>query len=110
MSLGIVKTWDEQFPDYPQDDVQWGIIPAHMRHGVYEYVMHGRPVGSFLTSVISDQPISTVWAKADQTNRDQMNGWMIFLYNYFPSKARGSAEAMQAWIDKGGIIGKESEQ
>lgn len=110
MGLGIVKTWDEQFPNYPHDDVQWGIIPRHMRQSVYDYVMHGVPVGGFLTSVISDQSISFVWAKADQTNRDQMNGWMIFLYNYFPSQARGSEAAMNAWIEQGGIIGKETKE
>lgn len=110
MSLGIVKTWNEMFPDYPHEDVQWGIIPAHMRQSVYDYVMHGVPVGSFLTSVISDEPISTVWANADLTNRDQIGGWMIFLYNYFPSKARGSRIAMARWQLQGGIKGKETTQ
>lgn len=106
MSLGIVKTWNEMFPDYPHEDVQWGIIPSHMRQSVYDYVMHGAPCGSFLTAVISDDRISRVWEAADQTNRDQMHGWMIFLYNYFPSRARGSWEAMKRWQSHGGYKGQ----
>jgi hypothetical protein len=107
MSLGIVKTWNEIFPDYPEPDTQWGIIPQHMRYSVYHYVMDGQPVGDFLTALIEDAAASTVWRRADQTNQAHMHGWMIFLYNYFPSQARGSREAMQAWIDKGGINGKK---
>lgn len=110
MSLGIVKTWNEMFPDYPMAAAQWGVLPPYMRQPLYEYVMYGSPCGSFLSSIICDEPISAVWAKADHTNRAQMNGWIMFLYNDFPSQARGSREAMHKWIDKGGIKGKETTQ
>jgi hypothetical protein len=106
VSLGIVKTWDEMFPGYPEPDVQWGIIPQHMRQSVYDYVMEGTSVGDFLTALISDDAASVVWRRADTTNQSHMQGWMMFLYNYFPSRAQGSREAMQTWQAKGGYKGQ----
>lgn len=106
MSLGIVQTWNEMFPNYPEPDVQWGIIPQHMRRSVYDYVMDGTPVGDFLTAVISDDAASVVWRRADSTNQANMQGWMMFVYNYMPSRSRGSRDAMKEWQAKGGYRGQ----
>lgn len=90
----------DQYPGYPMPG-GWHLIPAHMRKSVYDYVMFGHPVGSFLTAVISDAPVSEVYACADDLNQLAMLGWMKFLYNYVPVKARRSE--MNSWIAAGGM-------
>lgn len=95
----------DEFPNYPFPG-GWALIPTHMQYAVYNYVMHGHPIGGFLTAVISDQPLSEVFAKADDVNGRAMLGWVKFLYNYFPHEAKGSLEAIRAWQGKGGILGK----
>lgn len=100
---------NEAYPDYPWPDANWFLIPPHMRTPVYEFVMNGRRIGDFLVSVIADDPVSEVFAKADDSNQRAMLGWIIFLSNYFPARARRSRENIKNWIESGGVLGQKGE-
>lgn len=90
-------------------DIQRGVdrhIPEHCRDGVLEYVLHGRPVGSFLEAVFSNEFMGAC-ARADDVNRLALFEYAVFLHNYAPSDAYGSPERVQAWIERGGLFGPD---
>lgn len=95
---------DANYLDYPFPN-GWHLIPRHMHASIYEYVMRGTPVGSFLHAILADHPISYCFACADEENQRQMLGWMKFLYNYMPGPAKGSDRAVTKWISQGGLAG-----
>ncbi|KKN74368.1 hypothetical protein LCGC14_0391690 [marine sediment metagenome] len=74
----------------------WDLIPAHMHEGITAYVETGRPMGHFLTAVLSND-LREAAARADDENTLALAGWVKFLYNYVPSECWGSLEAMARW-------------
>jgi hypothetical protein len=71
-----------------------------------EYIMHGRPVGGFLTAVLSNDLVGA-FAKADDINAKRMFDYANFLYNQAPIPAWGSKEKIEEWMEKGGMNGSE---
>ena len=88
--------------DYYDETADWSLIPGHMRGAVQRYVMHGMQPGSFLTAVLTND-LSEAFSRADDDNAAAMQGWVRFLYNYVPSNCKGSAELVNAWIERGGL-------
>ncbi len=76
---------------------EWDLIPAHMRVEITAYVETGRPVGHFLTAVLSND-LSEAVARADDENTAALAGWVRFLYNYVPQGCWGSPGAVEGWM------------
>lgn len=93
------------FKDYPWPEAAWHTIPEHMHYGVYAYVMYGHPIGDFLYDLFSNDFMGAA-GRADHRNLAALKEWALFLYNWFPSQARGSTEAVEAWMAGGGLKGQ----
>lgn len=78
-------------------DVKWDQVPPHMRDPIRAYVEERRPVGHFLTALLSNDLTNAV-LRADDENRSALVDWVGFLYEYAPSNCWGSPAAVRAWL------------
>lgn len=79
-------------------------IPDYMQEGLVEYILHGRPVGNFLTAVLSND-LKEACARADITNQYALPKYVMFLYNYAPVGCWGDYEKVESWAERGGLVG-----
>lgn len=91
---------------YYDPHANWSEIPHHMRGSIERYVMSGVPMGSFLTAIFANDFMEAA-GRADDENRHALFGYARFLYNSVPSTCKGSYDAVAAWIDRGGVSGRE---
>lgn len=86
-------------------------LPEHMRHGAAAYVVHGQPVGDFLTAVLMND-LKESAGRADNVNAGALFQWAAFLYHLpvMPVKAYGSRENIRAWLEAGGLMGLLGQQ
>jgi hypothetical protein len=75
-------------------------VPMHMWEGIIAYLRYGRPCGSFLQAVISNDA-QTAITRADQQNRATFGDWFVLLHQAAPSTAWGSADAYVFWLEQG---------
>jgi hypothetical protein len=61
------------------------------------YLEHGRPVGSFLTAVLSND-LKRAVAKADDVNLPLLPAYVSYLYDHAPYASWGSEQAVETWI------------
>lgn len=90
---------------YYDQHADWSTIPHHMRGGIERYVMNGFPMGSFLTAIFANDFMEAA-GRADAENQHALFGYAQFLYNHVPSVCKGSYDAIEAWIARGGVEGK----
>lgn len=81
-------------------------IPLRMLPGLERYINHGSTPGHFLVAVLSNNLKEAVW-RADSENIKNLPAYISYLYNEAPAGCWGSLEAMNAWIEKGGLEGKK---
>lgn len=99
------ETSDSEVAYYnPRAD--WALIPHHMHGAVRRYVMRGVPPGSFLSAVLANDLMEAI-GRADHLNEARLKEWGVFVYNFMPAACHGSYEIVEAWIAKGGILGRE---
>lgn len=72
-------------------------IPRHALESLEEYVKHGRPVGSFLEAVISNDLMEAV-GRADYYNMHIIDVYAKWLYNKAPIACHGSRKIYETWI------------
>lgn len=82
-------------------------LPGHMHHAIVGYIMFGRPVGHFLTALLSNDFMKAV-GYADGANVAALAAWAKFLHNDAPPGCYGSPERVREWIAKGGLEGGAS--
>ncbi len=83
------------------------LIPEHMRESVLAWIETGRPVGSFLTAVISNDLFVAI-RRADDINRHALPDYMAYFFNYTPDGCWGSRKNVEKWHKRGGVKGKET--
>jgi hypothetical protein len=71
-------------------------IPPYMHAGLVAYITSGRPVGDFLTAVLSNDLRAAV-NRADHQNRHALPAYVAFLQSHAPDGCWGSAAAVTAW-------------
>ena len=76
----------------------WSLIPAHMHEGIRGYVETGRPVGGFLTAVLTND-LREAAERADEENQRALYEWIRFLYCYAPAGCWGSPELVAEWYE-----------
>lgn len=80
-------------------------VPApHMVDGVWLYLAHGIPPGSFLTALLSNQLVETV-RRADMQNKACLMEWTNFLVSAIHMDAWGSPAKVATWIAHRGLSG-----
>ncbi len=73
-------------------------IPDNLHDGIMRYIAHGIQPGSFLTAVMAND-LTESFARADMHSRATLFFIVEWLYQHCPITARGSNEAVRAWID-----------
>jgi hypothetical protein len=76
------------------------LIPEHMHRAVAVWIEEGEPRprlhGDFLFAILTHDLMAAA-VHADAQNARALHAWAMFLYNYVPSQAHGSAEDLDAW-------------
>lgn len=80
-------------------EIDYSMIPEHMREGVKLYLERGLKPGSFLLAVLEND-LAEAFARADETNRMALYNWVRFLCSEMPKKSWGSKEEVEAWMKK----------
>lgn len=83
------------------------LVPQHMQGGIRRYLLNGIPPGGFLTAVLENN-LMEAFGRADAVNRAAMFGWCQFIYGYAPAGCHGSPAKVSAWIESGGLVGREA--
>ena len=86
------------------DNENWHRIPQHCRDGLQDYIESGRPVGSFLEALLSND-LKETFGRADEINRMAIFDYIMFLYNDAPRLCWGSPDRYAGWIARGGLNG-----
>ena len=81
-------------------------VPEHLVDGLAGYIAEGYPVGSYLEALLSND-LRGVFTRGDDSSLAGLHSTVMFLYNDAPSACWGSAEKMQAWLERGGVAGLE---
>jgi hypothetical protein len=81
-------------------------FPGRMRQSMQAYVENGQPTGDFLRAVLSND-LCEAFARADDENTAIMREYVMWIYNDVPHSAWGSWETVKAWVESGGLRGRE---
>ena len=73
-------------------------VPPHLLEGLREYALHHRPVGKFLTCVLSNDLMGAI-GRADEASLASIRGITLYVYNALPGKCWGSPETVRKWLD-----------
>lgn len=84
------------------------ILPSYMREPIIAYIENGRPVGDFLTALLSND-LMKAFERADENNMRAMRSWVIYLYNHAPAGCYGSPARHKAWLEHRGLDGLSRE-
>ncbi len=79
-------------------DLNYDMLPEHIRGTVKRYIEEGVPTGGFLQAVISND-LKESFAQADDINRKRMFDIVLFFYNEAPGPCWGTPERYQDWLD-----------
>jgi hypothetical protein len=72
-------------------------VPENLHEGLIAYMTERRPVGSFLTAVLSNDLQQAV-TRADPITGRRLRETVLFLHNYAPAPSWGSPAAVTAWL------------
>jgi hypothetical protein len=72
-------------------------VPRPLHAGLTEYIAARRPVGSFLTAVLSNDLQDAV-SRGDPMNRRLLPEIVAFLVNYAPGTCWGTPERVARWL------------
>jgi|TARA_Y100000310_G_scaffold341525_1_gene440939 hypothetical protein len=75
------------------------MIPAKMKAAIDDYVQLRRPVGDFLTAVLSNK-LCESFGRADENNRKHLFDIVGYCYNEIPSECWGSPEKVESWLQQ----------
>ena len=80
-------------------DIDYNILPEHLRPGTKRYIEERIQPGNFLTAVICNN-LKESFARADDICLERMFNIVDFFYNQAPMNCWGSEEKMKAWLLK----------
>ena len=79
-------------------------VPGHIVEGLARYVVEGKPTGSFLRAVLTND-LRGAFQRADDVNLKAIPEIVGAIYWETPIGCNGSPEKVDAWIAKGGLMG-----
>lgn len=98
---------EEKYDDEPRVRVNYSILPGHMRGGMQKYIEDGIRPGDFLLAVLRNDLVGAA-KLADEINLRRLHDFAEFLYNEAPIACWGNKEAIDEWIEQGGLNGEET--
>jgi hypothetical protein len=72
-------------------------VPEQLHEGLVEYIAARRPVGYFLTAVLSND-LREACARADDVCAPAIHRVVFFLYNYATASCWGDREIVDGWL------------
>lgn len=81
-------------------------VPGHLINGLSRYLFDGCRPGFFLRAVLENDLMGAC-IRADIKSMHALNEIVAALYFDFPTNCYGSPERVQAWIESGGLNGRE---
>jgi len=72
-------------------------VPKGMHTSLIHYITERRPVGHFLTAILSND-LAEACSRADDNNKYGLCNFIYFLYNYAPSPYWHSKENVESWL------------
>jgi len=81
-------------------------IPELTKRTMDNYVNHGIPMGDFLQAVFRNDLIDAI-GRADEQNMANLKLIVQYMYNQLPSDCWGSKERIKAWVENGGLNGRD---
>jgi hypothetical protein len=82
-------------------------IPRHMIQGVVSYCLMGRPTGSFLERIISNDFLAA-YQHADYSNKPALHRYAEFFLLHAPEGCYGSKEIYDQWVKQMGLANLSS--
>jgi hypothetical protein len=76
-------------------------LPDVSQEALKRYFLYGLQPGSFLTSLLSNDPWQDVIARADHWNKPVLGKYLEWLQEYAPQGSWGDRNSVQSWLDKG---------
>ncbi len=80
-------------------DIDYSILPEHIRDGMKRYVEHGIQPGGFLCAVLENNFLEA-FVRADSINTARMADIAAFVYSELPRECHGSQHKMTCWIER----------
>lgn len=87
----------QRYRQHLRDRLVESNVPSHLYEGLIEYIAGRRPVGSFLTAVLSNDLLEAC-IKADYVSRYHIVDVVMFLVNYAPAECWGSEKNVVDWL------------
>jgi hypothetical protein len=72
-------------------------VPEHLHEGLIEYLASRRPVGHFLTAVLSNDLMEAA-VRADPLTAPSLVNVVLFLVNYASADCWGSEQKVADWL------------
>lgn len=85
------------------------LLPEHMRDSMKRWIQFGISPGSFGLAILRNN-LTESFLMADAINRQRMVDWVKFLVYHMPAGAWGSPDAVDCWIDNGGLNGNRKKE
>jgi hypothetical protein len=73
-------------------------VPYHLWEGLVEYLASRRPVGHFLTAVLSNDLADACHRAADEETATHLVNLIRFLTHYAPANSWGNPVNVGAWL------------
>ena len=87
----------ERYRQHLRNRLVYSNVPYHLHEGLVEYLVTRRPVGGFLTAVLSND-LTSACVKADPTSLARIADVVKFLVNFAPPSAWGSESIVASWL------------
>jgi hypothetical protein len=98
--------WDAERRRLQQQFDAFG-IPERTVETLVEYIVTGRPCGSFVQAVLNNDLLDAV-RRGDVPSQFHLIDIMKVLVNHAPAGCFGHEGAHDAWVARGGLQGKEA--
>lgn len=82
-------------------------VPGYTLESLEAYARTGRPTGGFLYAVLTNN-LFGAYGKADRQNLAALEAIVRYVYNVMPADSWGSGQVVEAWIERGGLNGREA--
>ena len=76
-------------------------LPDVSKEALKNYFLHAYQPGSFLTSLLCNDPWSEVIGRADHWNKPILGKYLEWLYENAPAGSWGSEQEVASWLNKG---------
>ena len=84
--------------------IDYSRLPEHMQAGARLWIEQGIYPGGFMLAVMENDLVEAV-GRADETNRERLPDFVSFFYNEAPRACWRTRENIEAWAERGGLLG-----